>query len=328
MAPASSNADISERLRILRAVVSHFGKVLPAAFFQDTSPFIPGVVRVHNLASGIFKPKDSSYALCITSMLSSPYHDKIYYNPDRTWWMHYSPKSGGMDHAANVALVRCLSDHQPVLVAKQVSGKNHRDGSRYRLLGLGYVEDFNAATDLFRVRGMEWAEVSTALGLSLSDELVETALRLESLEAWTPFVAEDRAIYQVSRERRDAAFAGIVLDNYGNTCAVTGQRFYSANHTEADGAHIIGKSVQGTDDPRNGVALAKSVHWAFDRGVFTISDQYEVVINPKARATSVANFPLLEMDRRRIQLPKDSYYWPHAEALTWHKTEVFDRFNP
>jgi hypothetical protein len=326
MAPAASNADIAERLRIFRAVVSHFGKVLPAAFFQDTSPFIPGVVRVHNLASGIFKPKGSNYALCITSMLSSPYHDKIYYNPDRTWWMHYSPKSGGMDHAANVALVRCLSDHQPVLVATQVSDKNHRDGSRYRLLGLGYVEEFNAATDLFRVRGMEWAEVSAALGLGLSDELVETALRLESLEAWTPFVAEDRAVYQVSRERRDAAFAGIVLDNYGNTCAVTGQRFHSARHTEADGAHIIGKSVQGTDDPRNGVALAKSVHWAFDRGVFTISDQYEVVINPKARAASVANFPLLEMDRRPIQLPKDSYYWPHTEALAWHKSEVFNRF--
>jgi putative restriction endonuclease len=69
------------------------------------------------------------------------------------------------------------------------------------------------------------------------------------------------------------------------------------------------------------------VHWAFDRGVFTISDQYEVVINPKARAASVADFPLLEMDRRQIQLPKDRYYWPHTDALEWHKKEVFDRFS-
>jgi hypothetical protein len=326
MAYVAPNADISERLRIFRAAVSHFGKVLPATFFQDTGRFIPGVVRVHNLASGIFKPKGSGYALCITSMLSSPYHDKIYYNLDRTWWMHYSPKSGGMDHAANVALVRCMTDQQPVLVAKQVSDKHHRGGSRYRLLGLGYVEHFDGTTDLFRVRGMEWTEVSAALGLGLSDDLVETALRLESLEAWTPFVAEDRAVYQVSRERRDAAFAGIVLDNYGNTCAVTGQRFHSASHTEADGAHIIGKSFQGTDDPRNGIALSKSAHWAFDRGIFTISDQYEVVINPNARNANAANFPLFEMDRRKIELPRDSYYWPHPDALAWHRTEVFDRF--
>jgi putative restriction endonuclease len=324
MAP---NPELSERLRIFRAVVSNFGKILPAAFFQDTTRFIPGVTRVHNLASGIFKPKGSDYALCITSMLTSPYHDKIYYNPDRTWWMHYSPKSGGMDHAANVALVRCMSDHQPLLVAKQVSDKSHRDGSRYRLLGLGYVEHFDAVTDLFRIRGLEWAEVSATIGLGLPDELVETALRLESLEAWTPFVSENRAIYQVSRERRDAAFAGIVLDNYGNTCAVTVQRFHSANHIEADGAHIIGKSVQGTDDPRNGIALSKTAHWAFDRGIFTISDQYEVIINPKARNANITNFPVLEMDRRKIELPKDSYYWPHPDALDWHRTEVFDRFN-
>lgn len=266
------------------------------------------------------------YALCITSMLSSPYHDQVFHNPDRTWWMHYSPKSGGMEQAANVALIRCMADRQPVLVAKQVSDKYHRDGSRYRLLGLGVVEHFDAKTDLLRIRGLEWAEVSATLGLGLTDELVETALRLESLEAWAPFVAEGRAVYQVSRERRQTAFAKVVLENYDQACAVTGQRFHSASHTEAEGAHIIGRAVRGTDDPRNGVALSKSVHWAFDRGIFTISDQYEVVINPKARTANVANFPLLEMDRRKITLPADAYYWPHPEALAWHKAEVFDRF--
>ena len=127
--------------------------------------------------------------------------------------------------------------------------------------------------------------------------------------------------------KRDAAFSGVVLDNYGFTCAVTGQRYRSEQHVEADGAHIIGKEVFGTDDPRNGIALSKSAHWAFDRGVFTISDQYEVVVNPKARAADTATFQVFEFDRRRIQLPKDSYYWPHPEALAWHKREVFDRFS-
>lgn len=326
MAAFGAQADGAERLRIFRMAAPYFGKVLPAAFFRNSEEFLPGVARLHNLASGIFKPKDSNYALCITSMLSSPYHDQVFHNPDRTWWMHYSPKSGGMEQAANVALIRCMTDRQPILVARQVSDKFHHDGSRYRLLGLGYVEHFDAKTDLFRIRGMEWMEVSSSLGLGLTDDLVETALRLESLEAWAPFVAEDRAVYHVSRERRDTAFTRVVLENYGQTCAVTGQRFHSANITEADGAHIIGRAVRGTDDPRNGIALSKSVHWAFDRGIFTVSDQYEVVINPKARAASYSNFPLLEMDLRKIALPKDTYYWPHPEALAWHKTEVFDRF--
>jgi putative restriction endonuclease len=84
--------------------------------------------------------------------------------------------------------------------------------------------------------------------------------------------------------------------------------------------------VRGTDDPRNGIALSKSAHWAFDRGIFTISDQYEVVVNPKVASASVANFPAIELDRRPILLPSDPYYRPHPDALAWHKQEVFDRF--
>jgi putative restriction endonuclease len=107
---------------------------------------------------------------------------------------------------------------------------------------------------------------------------------------------------------------------------VTGLRFNSKKHTEAAAAHIIGKSALGTDDPRNGIALSQSVHWAFDHGIFTITDQFEVLINPKARTARIAAFPLMELDRKPIQLPKDTYYRPHPEALEWHRKEVFDKF--
>lgn len=232
-----------------------------------------------------------------------------------------------MHHAVNASLVRCMTDRQPVLVLRQTADKRSRGGSRHRLLGLGAVESFDSKRNLFRVRGLEWNEVSAFLGIGLSDDLIETALRLESLEEWTPFVAENRAVYRVLRQKRDAAFRNIVLVNYGHTCAVTGQRFHSPHHVEADGAHIIGKDVRGTDDPRNGIALSRSTHWAFDRGIFRISDQYEVEVNPKIADASTDKFPIIEMDRKQIMLPKDQYYWPHPEALAWHKEEVFDRFS-
>lgn len=54
--------------------------------------------------------------------------------------------------------------------------------------------------------------------------------------------------------------------------ATHGYRRYGT-HVEAAGGHIIGKEVSGTDDPGNGLAPAKSVHWSFDRGIFAISDQ-------------------------------------------------------
>ena len=142
-------------------------------------------------------------------MLKSPYNDQVFFNPDRTWWMHYSPKEGAIDTGVNAALVRCMTDGEPVLVLRQVSDKSSREGARHRLLGLGSVENFDTTTNLFRIRGLEWDEMSTFLGIDLSDDLLETALRLESLEQWMPFVAEDRAVYQVSRQKRDAAFRAI-----------------------------------------------------------------------------------------------------------------------
>jgi predicted restriction endonuclease len=261
-------------------------------------------------------------------MLKSRYSDQLFHNPDRTWWMEYSPKAGGMDLAVNAGLVRCMTDRQPLLVFRQESDKTSATGSRYLLLGLGFIETFDPQTQLFRIRGLTFDEVVAVTGTGLSeesDELIETALRLESLEEWVPFAAEDRAVYRISRQKRDAAFRSVVLSNYGYTCAVTGQRFKSPRHVEADGAHIIGKEVRGTDDPRNGIALSKSAHWAFDRGIFTISDQYEIIVNPKASAASIASFPALEMDRRKILLPDNPYYRPHPDALAWHKQQRFDR---
>jgi len=320
--------DLTERARIFRALLPYFGTIQPAAFFQRTATTVPGVERINPFVEGIYKPAGSMYALSVSSMISSPYNDEVFYNPDRTWEMKYSPKDAPMHHAVNASLVRCMSEGQPVLVLRQVSDKTSREGSRHRLLGLGAVENFNPATNLFRIRGLELSEITTFLGIGLSDDLLETALRLESLEQWAPFVAEDRAVYQISRQKRDAAFRNIVLANYGHTCAVTGQRFHSPRHVEADGAHIIGKDVRGTDDPRNGIAFSRSTHWAFDRGIFRISDQYEIVVNPKISSASIDKFPAIEMDRKKILLPKDQCYWPHPDALAWHRQEVFDQFSP
>jgi hypothetical protein len=323
---ASLTTDVAERTRVFRALVPFFGTVQSSAFFQKTAAAIPGIERIHHLIEGVYKPAWSVYPLSISSMLKSRYNDQVFFNPDRTWWMRYSPKEGAMDIGVNAALVRCMTAHQPILVLRQVSDKISAEGSRHRLLGLGFVENFDVEANLFRIRGLEWSEVSGLLGIGLSDDLIETALRLESLEDWVPFAAEDRAVYQISRQKRDAAFRSIVLANYGHTCAVTGQKFHSPRHVEADGAHIIGKEVRGTDDPRNGIALSKSAHWAFDRGIFTISDQYEVVVNPRVTSANAVNFPAVAADRRRILLPNDPYYRPHPDALAWHKAEVFDRF--
>jgi hypothetical protein len=144
--------DIAERRRIFRTLVPYFGTVQPASFFRDTSAVVKGVKRIHPLIEGIYKPAGSFYPLSIASMLKSRYGDQLFHNPDRTWWMQYSPKAGGMDLAVNAGLVRCMTDRQPVLVLRQESDKTSASGARHLFLGLGYVENFDPAADLFRIR--------------------------------------------------------------------------------------------------------------------------------------------------------------------------------
>lgn len=314
----------ARRRLIFTALASYFGRIVPASFIRN--PNIPGVDRVHPLIEGIYKPAWSQYALSIASMLKSQYNDQTHHNRDGTWWMHYSPKAGGMDLEANAALIRCMTDLEPLLVVKQMSANDSEEGSRYRFLGLGLVDAFDPGSQLFRIRGVAADRFTDYLNVPLDDELIETALRLESLEEWQPFMKEDRVLYRVNAQRRDQAFRDVVLENYDRTCAVTGQKFVYSATVEADAAHIIGKGVLGTDDPRNGLALAKSVHWAFDHGLFTISDQFEVVLHPKVGEAKSSAFPLLACDRKRINLPEDPAYHPHSQALEWHRKERFGLF--
>ena len=61
--------------------------------------------------------------------------------------------------------------------------------------------------------------------------------------------------------------------------------------------------------------------------MFTISDQFEIVVHPKAKQASVNKFPILDMNWVQINLPEDENFYPHQEALEWHKKEIFNNFS-
>jgi hypothetical protein len=315
----------AKRQEIFRRVMPLFGTVQPASVLRDIERF---GTHLRSPGEGIFKPQWATHALSIASMLSSPYTDQITFLDDRSWLMAYSAKSGGIDVAANVALFNCLEDQEPVLVLRQRTDKQSRFGSTYLLAGLGQIERYDAARDIFRLRGLHVEEVSRYLyGESeLTDDLIETAVRLEALEDWTATVQEERAVYRVNRLTRDAAFRHIVLANYDYTCAVTGLRFRRGARVEAEAAHIIGKEALGPDDPRNGLALSRTAHWAFDQGIFTVTDDYEVRVHDRAQEGDQRLAALFEADRKQILLPNESFYRPHPEALAWHREQRFGAF--
>jgi hypothetical protein len=319
---------LRNRWDIFKLLAPYFGRALPARFIQKTDEVIPGVRRVHNLIEGIYKPADSTYALTIASMLKNPYADRHEFNKDRSWFFYYSPKAGSLDSAVNLSLFNCMRNAEPILVIKQLSDKTHKQGTRYKILGLGLIESYDDQERLFKVHEVTIDAFQQRIDPEqvLSDDLIETALQLETLEAWSPFVSEDRAVYKVLKQKRDTAFRNIVLENYGSTCAVTSIKYVHGKYVEAQAAHIIAKEVNGTDDPRNGLALSHTAHWAFDIGMFTISDQYEILVHPTAAKADRTNFAILDLQGLPIRLPQDEDNYPHQEALRWHREEVFGRF--
>lgn len=325
----SQAVEIEKRWRMFRLLAPHFGKVVPAKFIQKTAEVFPELTRIHNLIEGIYKPKDAHYSFAIASMLKNPYADRISFNPDRSWYFYYSPKAGALDAAVNQSLFNCLMDKEPVLVLKQLTDKAARQGTTYKMLGLGLIEEFDQAERLFKIREVTIEHFQHRVDPRtevLSDDLIVTALQLETLARWAPFVSDDRAVYQVSKAKRDKAFRKIVLENYDQSCAIFRSRFTYKSTSEAQAAHIIGKEANGTDDPRNGLALSHTAHWAFDQGLITISDQYEVIVHPKAKSANHRHFPLIQTEGQQIALPDDESNYPHTEALAWHQREVFGKF--
>jgi hypothetical protein len=325
----TGDPDRQRRRDLFRGILPSLGQVLPARLLHKRNS---GEQPIHSFAEGIFKPAWSKYALSVVSMLKNPYQDQLIYDDRGNWIINYSPKSGSLESAVNQSLFACLADSEPMLVIEQTNLKQERGGSHYRLVGLGLIERFDSGTWLFVIRALQIDEILsyldgiTARSTPLADDLLETALRLEALEEWSAIVQESRAVYKVDVEKRAAAFRGVVLSNYDFSCSVTAQKFQLGDLVEVEAAHIISVDARGTDDPRNGLSLSRAAHWAFDLGLFTISDQYEVIVHQRAKEAIHNDFRLLEVDRKPIRLPNDSYYHPHPEALEWHRKERFGAF--
>ncbi len=313
------------RWDIFRALLPFFGTIVTPSFLRRTQEYVSGIERVHPLIEGIYKPKWSRYALSIASMQVNPYSDKLEYLTDGRWRIRYSAKSGGTHIVQNKALVNCMTGKEPVIVLLQTSNSK-KLGVKYRLLGLGLIHNFDPINDQFDIHHID-SEFLDRLGNGVQEELlVEYSMREAAFEEFHPFVEEKKAIYKVSKIKREQTFKKIILEQYDHTCSVTGIKFKYHNIVEAQAAHIISKSKNGSDDPRNGLALSNTAHWAFDKGIFTISDQYEIIVNPKVKSASLSKFPILEKEGQQIDLPGDQRYYPHQESLKWHREEVFSKF--
>jgi len=87
-----------------------------------------------------------------------------------------------------------------------------------------------------------------------------------------------------------------------------------------DAAHIYQFHDSRNNDPRNGMALTKNAHWQFDRGLWSLNDDYRVLVNrEKFIEDGVPGQRLTDFQGRKIFLPGDPKYWPEQTYLDWHR---------
>lgn len=159
----------------------------------------------------------------------------------------------------------------------------------------------------------EWPGLCALLGIPIpTDEEVVTASSHQSPE-------------EANQRGREARFRLQVVPAYQYTCALTGYRIMTVSSSSIiDAAHIHQFSDSRNNDVRNGLALCKNAHWLFDNGLWTIADDFTVLVaHDHFTEDSPDQKSLVEYHGQKIRLPIDSECHPAPAYLAWHRRKKF-----
>ncbi len=328
--------EMEQRARVFLELSKYTGRDVTADFIKRTLDHLPalGLPRIHSLFEGIYKPAGDKYALCIYSRSAAgaehaAYPDALEFREDGSWIMLYSPKRGSLDTSVNRALMACQRDHIPVLVIVKIKQDKRLRGERYRILGAAFIEEYRPDLESFVLRGGRANIVDGLFGPLQEEERDRFLIRNR---VFSPFalIREDRTLHQYDRASRERAFRSILLEEYGCLCAVCKSKFILRAGLqnpiiEAEAAHIIPVKAKGPDDPRNGLSLCRRHHWAFDLGLFTVTDAATVKVSPRVQTAIREKFDLEEYEGEALIPPVNDLCRPHETVLHWHQKESFLR---
>nr|WP_258171108.1 HNH endonuclease [Paenibacillus sp. R14(2021)] len=124
------------------------------------------------------------------------------------------------------------------------------------------------------------------------------------------------------KRKRDPNFRDKILKAYEYSCAVCGFNVRLGNNLVAiDAAHIQWHQAGGPDTEENGVALCSMHHKLFDRGVFTISEERELLVAEQAHGTNGFDEWLMKFHGKMLRSLINPIYMPKMYYLNWHIRE-------
>ncbi len=167
------------------------------------------------------------------------------------------------------------------------------------------------------------------LGLAEHDDLLprigEAATDSAVREEPAPFLYEQERITALtSRVVRDRVFRRIVVKAYDARCAITGLKLINGGgRAEVEAAHIRPVGANGPDTVQNGLALSGTVHWMFDRGLISLSDELDILVSRQVNDPDSV-WSLVNKTRKALA-PVRAMDRPHPAFLGWHREQCFKR---
>lgn len=160
----------------------------------------------------------------------------------------------------------------------------------------------------------------------MTQDDIESSDKEEKKKELNPFQLFDQEV-KISETRgkhiaRSIVFRLTIQKVYQYTCAVCRTGLKSPlGPVEIDAAHIVPRTQLGTDDARNGLALCKRHHWAFDHGLFSVDDNRKILIPASVRKIS-QNSVLFDLHGNPLREADDSNMLADAKALKWHRDNI------
>jgi len=94
-----------------------------------------------------------------------------------------------------------------------------------------------------------------------------------------------------------------------------------------EAAHIKWHQAGGPDQEMNGIALCSLHHKLFDRGAFSLSRKFKILVSDHANGTTGFDDWLMKFHNKKISMPQSKNYYPLPDFINWHVKEVFKGYS-
>ncbi len=202
----------------------------------------------------------------------------------------------------NRSLLRCMEDKVPIGVIRQVESM---DGKRaYEIRGLSYVTGFDGTHFLLRGEPID---------------VTQRPVEVPAALAFEPFDKVLPTLGPTLRRIREARFRVAVQRIYHERCCLCNIGYHVGRTPLAmQAAHVIPFEDNGTSkDVRNGVLLCSNHHALFDSYVWTLDEDFRVLVTADAqfRRSARSNHVLTVEGKRLPNLPDAQLDYPDGAAI-------------